>query len=108
MLSFPKSRWGITAAIFAVGLLLCLTPALSAAESWRPAGNETSVTLQARTSPINRPKEVGTYYEATAPDTLDLAERARLGLNHFTESIREELDYEMVMGINGMNGVVMP
>ena len=32
-------------------------------------------------------------YEATVPDTLDLAERGRLGINHFTSIIREERDY---------------
>ena len=49
---------------------------------------------------FNLPARLGNYYEAEVPDTLDLAERARLGLNHYTESIREELDYEMVMGGN--------
>ena len=37
----------------------------------------------------------GQYYEITVPDTLDLAERARLGINHFTSIIIEERDYEM-------------
>lgn len=44
------------------------------------------------------PGRVGTYYEAEVPDTLDLAERARLGVNHFTELIREDKDYEMLFG----------
>src|SRR5437588_1550154 len=45
------------------------------------------------------PSRLGKYYEAEVPDTLDLAEHARLGINHFTESIRENLDYEMIMGV---------
>ncbi len=48
---------------------------------------------------LNAPRESARYYQATVPDTLDLAERARLGINHFTESIRENLDYEMIMGV---------
>lgn len=47
---------------------------------------ETSVTIPAR---------LGNYYDVTVPDTVDLAERARLGLNHLTSVIREEQDYEM-------------
>ncbi len=43
------------------------------------------------------PGRLGTYYEDTVPDTLDLAERARLGLNYFTEIIQEHLDYEMCL-----------
>lgn len=37
----------------------------------------------------------GQYYETTVPDTLDMAERARLGINHFTSIISKERDYEM-------------
>ncbi len=48
---------------------------------------------------LNEPTVKGRYYDVEVPDTLDLAERGRLGINHFTESIREELNYEMVMGI---------
>ena len=32
----------------------------------------------------------GHYYEDRVPDTLDLAERAKLGLNYLTELIDEE------------------
>ena len=53
--------------------------------TWVRSPDESSETLVARTSKLNRPKQVGSYYETTAPDTLDLAERARLGLNHFIE-----------------------
>ncbi len=41
------------------------------------------------------PARLGKYYEDTVPDTLDLAECGRLGLNHFTNTIRAELNYEM-------------
>ena len=73
--------------------------------------DETRSTLKSRTTEINRPQVSGRYYDATVPDTLDLAERGRLGISHFTESIREELNYEMVMGVqfpgNGAANVVM-
>ncbi len=62
---------------------------------WEPTGNETPASMKARTSAINRPKEVGKYYEATVPDTLDLAERARLGINFFDSVMSEEENYEM-------------
>src|SRR5437879_3820473 len=45
------------------------------------------------------PARLGSYYVSEVPDMLDLAEHARLGINHFTESIRENLDYEMIMGV---------
>jgi hypothetical protein len=48
--------------------------------------DETSVTGLAR---------LGNYYDVAVPDTLDLAERARFGLNRLTSVIREEQDYEM-------------
>ncbi|MBI2841974.1 MAG: hypothetical protein HYX78_01090 [Armatimonadetes bacterium] len=41
------------------------------------------------------PGRLGSYYEATVPDTLDLAERAKLGINHFTSIISPKDDYEM-------------
>ncbi len=52
-----------------------------------------------RTPKIRSPSELGSYYEVEVPDTLDLAERARLGVNHFTMSISEEDDYEMYWGV---------
>ncbi len=51
--------------------------------------------MKARTSAVNCPKEVGKYYEATVPDTLDLAERAWLGINFFTSITSEKDDFEM-------------
>ncbi len=44
---------------------------------------------------INTPAQPGKYYEDQVPDTLDLAERARLGLSHFTSILEEKLGYEM-------------
>ena len=46
-------------------------------------------------SETNLPVSCGTYYEAVVPDTLDLAERAKLGVNHFTSIINPQSDYEM-------------
>lgn len=48
------------------------------------------------------PARAGSYYEATVPDTLDLAERAKLGINHFTSIISEENGYEMYWGAQRM------
>ncbi len=70
-------------------------PAQGANEPWEPTGQETQESMKARTSIMNRPKEIGTYYKAEVPDTLDLAERARLGINVFTANISEKSDYEM-------------
>jgi hypothetical protein len=44
------------------------------------------------------PARLGTYYEATVPDTLDLAERARLGLRYFNNITETSLNYEMYFG----------
>src|SRR3990172_4218081 len=53
------------------------------------------VSSNTRDGSVALPAGLGTYYQATVPDTLDLAERARLSLNHLTSIIREEQDYEM-------------
>ncbi len=37
----------------------------------------------------------GEHYEDTVPDTLDLAERAALGLNYFMGMTEPDLDHEM-------------
>jgi len=44
------------------------------------------------------PARLGTYYECTVPDTLDLAERARLGLHYFDSIMEASLNYEMFFG----------
>ncbi len=95
MVKISKLARGVVSAVIVCGMGLCLSPVQGAGEPWEPTGKETPVSMKARTSPINRPKEVGTYYEATVPNTLDLAERARLGLNFATGAISEEYDYEM-------------
>ena len=41
----------------------------------------------------------GQRYEATVPDTLDLAERARLAIHAMTENPNPEADYEPYWGI---------
>ncbi len=82
--------------VAAWGLLLGFVSLCCAAGApWEPTGKETPASMKARTSAINRPKVVGTYYEANVPGTLDLAERARLGINHLTSIISEKDDYEM-------------
>ena len=65
---------------------------------WDTASRDSSELIRSETSDLNRPKTVGTYYETVVPDTLDLAERARLGLNHFIELTSEEHNYEMYWG----------
>lgn len=50
---------------------------------------------ESREVSVTVPAASGQYCVVTVPDTLDLAERARLGLNHLTSVIREEQDYEM-------------
>ena len=50
--------------------------------------------------PINGPAVPGSYYEAEIPDTLDLADHAKLGLNHFLEIMCDEHDGEMPLIIN--------
>ena len=61
-------------------IAVCLSSAGAAEEPWKPTGKETPASMKARTTAINRPKAVGTYYKATVPDTLDLAEPKQ---NHF-------------------------
>ncbi len=67
-------------------------------ESWIFSGTETVQTLKAPTREANRPKQLGTYYQATFPDTLDLAKHARYGINHMTSIISEDNNYEMYWG----------
>ncbi len=70
-----------------------LTASLSPSAKTKEGQTTTDQSSSGR--PINAPAQPGSYYEAEAPDTLDLAERARLGLKHFTEIIDEKLGYEM-------------
>lgn len=53
----------------------------------------------AKAAQINEPAVKGSYYEAEVPDTLDLAERGRLGLAHFFAIMRDEDNYEMPFDI---------
>ena len=43
----------------------------------------------------NLPARLGEYYDAVVPDTLDLAERAKLGVHHFVSIMDEDFDYQM-------------
>ncbi len=84
---------GLAAIICATGF--CQPSVWGSQVPWEPTWKETPAGMKARTIEINRPKEVGKYCDATVPDTLDLAERAWLGINHFTSIISEKDDYEM-------------
>ena len=44
---------------------------------------------------LDLPKYHAESHEATVPDTLDIAERARLALNALTETTNPEVDYEV-------------
>ncbi len=41
------------------------------------------------------PARLGEYYDAVVPDTLDLAERGKLGVHHFVSIMDEDFDYQM-------------
>ncbi len=87
-----------TMVVCVLGLNL-VSPLAQATDTPRPpAGKHSPERLTASTSPWNRPQEIGTYYETAVPDTLDLAERARLGLNHIAQITIERLGCEMYYG----------
>jgi hypothetical protein len=46
------------------------------------------------------PARLGTYYEDKVPDTLDLAERGKLGINYFSGILEPKLDFEMYFSCN--------
>ena len=48
---------------------------------------------------INEPAIEGEYYETEVPLTLDLAERAQMGLRHFLAITRDDYNYEMPLTI---------
>src|SRR5262249_51414862 len=55
----------------------------------------------ARTRSVAAPVRLpvaGRHYDAEVPETLDLAERARLGLRYFDAVTDEKLQYEMYFG----------
>lgn len=62
----------------------------SSADAWPKSGQK----------PVTLPAKLGTYYERDVPDTLDLAERARIGLHHFTNGTYEEHGYEMPLTVD--------
>src|SRR5262249_16791153 len=70
---------------------LSLMPSLYADTTDRPHPPKPRSDQVGASAPL--PARIGSYYDAEVPDTLDLAERARLGLNHFTSIIIEDLDY---------------
>ncbi len=64
-------RFTIAFTLSACVFFACLTPILTENSSSR----------------INQPTVPGETYQATVPDTLDLAERARLGINDYWEDV---------------------
>lgn len=48
---------------------------------------------------LNRPRTGGRHYRVTAPATLDLAERAHLGIKHLMSITSEKDDCEMYWGV---------
>ncbi len=94
--------------LFISGSVLHADEASEAATPWIPTQAETSEAILARTTEINRPKEIGTYYAATVPDTLDLAERARLGINHFTLIQDENCEMYFAGGPGGLGHQFSP
>ena len=79
--------WAV-AAVLSHGFFIARTETVDTASAsetpWAAGTAETPEIVRTRTTFINRPKEIVIYYKATVPDTLDLAERGRLGINHFT------------------------
>ena len=65
---------------------------------WDPFTMDSTKNVQKSTTQINRPQEIGSYYEVKVPDTLDLAEHARLGLNYLSLIICPQHKYEMYWG----------
>ena len=90
----------VTSGIFLLHQVVAAEPT---AAPWEPTGKETRQSFLAQAGELNRPRQVGIYYEATVPDTLDLAERASWAINHFTSLISEERDYEMFWGVHGLH-----
>jgi hypothetical protein len=70
--------------------LLCFVPqfVLSAEPSRECAGVDLN-----RVFSVNNITPRGRYYEATVPDTLDLAERAKLAIHALTEALNPESGY---------------
>lgn len=103
--------WAV-AAVLCHGLFVARTEAADTASTsetpWVAGTAETPEIVRTRTTSINRPKEIGTYYKATVPDTLDLAERARLGVNHFTLIQDQNCEMHFSGGPSGMGHQFSP
>lgn len=82
------------------GVGVCLLFSQELEHPWELSADQLKPQVwKSQATELNRPVAVGTYYEAVVPDTLDLAERAKYGVNHFTMSISEQHDYEMYWGV---------
>ena len=75
-------------------------------EQWQP-GDPIGY-IQKEAPEFCLPAYAGQRYESFVPDTLDLADRARLGLNVLTQTLDPAADYELYFGvIFGTNPPVM-
>ena len=90
-------RRDFLAATAAVALPLMSRTSATAADG-EPAAEAAEIKTDADLFSQHELKPVGKYYEATVPDTLDLAERARLavrGLLNFADPARSHENYQM-------------
>jgi hypothetical protein len=78
-----------------LGFLTAIMLSCSVSAAGDDLNRKMNETIQQQTTPVNRPAVVGTWYEATVPDTLDLAERARMSLRFFDALTDREHGYEM-------------
>ena len=82
----------------AVALFSCLTPATPTAQA---EGDDNMIGYIRRDAPaIEVPAYGGARYEDRIPDTLDIAERAKLGVNALTEATDPDADHEMYWAVN--------
>jgi hypothetical protein len=80
-----------------VGLVFMRTTLASGAREGECEGHAQE-RKEPRDGPGAVPARLGSYYETVVPDTLDLAERARLGLRYFDSITDVNLNYEMYFG----------
>src|SRR4051794_7884968 len=83
------------------------TPAVVAADERTANGDTTAwkpgdpiAYINRKAPDVGLPSYRGERYEATVPDTLEIAERARLAVNALTEPTDPLADYEYYCGIS--------
>ena len=84
----------------------CISP-LRTCAVWKP-GDPLGYIRKEKDTPIFEfPLLGGKKYDALVPDTLDLAERARIGLNVLTEATDPRCDYSMYFHVLITNSIIM-